>query len=386
MLKNLIEKRSATLAELEGLVAKVANEKREYTTEERTNRNELKLTLESLNEQIKDLEEIEKETQRKLSTDSTVKTFNITKEENKDENIIKRTNSEFINYLKGNDIADEFRGKNGGFKFSNEYFEQRATVVSSDAKLDSKLTLPVSIIEKGLVLGSLGAPAVQFVSGGGFKAPYLSSAPATYNTEDNANADQTWSASADDVVPVHSSASYELSGQYLKQISQQSVDMIMASLQNRILQGLEKRAINKIVADAGTIYTGTTATTYYAAVLATEAAVENTSGYLFSKASGQRAKQAKIDAASGFMVYQNGMVNGAPAATSSILTGNTFVSGDFSHVSMFIWDGIEVNLMQDVTAKRKGNYILIADAFSDVAANPAAFAVYINTQNLGLNN
>src|SRR5690606_23529278 len=111
------------------------------------------------------------------------------------ENLISRTNSAFLNYLQNREITDDtFRSSNGNFYFPTEYFVQRAAVTAAGDSnaLSSTHTLAPSVIEKQLIFDKLGAPAIQFVSGGGFKAPYLASSPATYNGEDSANADITW--------------------------------------------------------------------------------------------------------------------------------------------------------------------------------------------------
>lgn len=375
MIKQLIEKRAKALNDL-----KEINAKETIGAEERSKIDALKKEVSDLNTRIADMQFQDEQERQEVKN-----SFN--KIERNTDDIVERTNSEFTKFLRGERVDDAFISSKGNFRFSTEYFHKRATVTKAgdSSKMTQTLTLPVDIIEKNLVLTKLGAPAVQFVSGGAFKAPYLSSAPAEYNSEDSSNADQTWTAGSIDMIPNHSSASYELSGTYLKSMSSQSVDYILASLMNRIYQGLEKKAIANIIANAAYSTSTTASTTYYAGVLDLEKNVEYMSGYLFNKTSGARAKQAKIDSGSGILVYKDNVVNGVSAAISSLFTGNTMIAGDFAHVSQVIFGDIEVNLMQDVAAKRKGNYILIADAFSDAnVTNPIAFAKHTNTAGLSL--
>lgn len=380
---KLFEQRAALLAEFDKIKNALFTEKRSaYTAEEREAVNKIKIDLADLDNLINDEKEIEAKRSLKLDNISKNQKSNT----NDDIDIVSRTNSAFVSYLKGEDFDDEFRSKGGNFLFSTEYFTQRATVTAAGDSntLSSTHTLPVSTIEKALVLDKIGAPSVQFVSGGGFKAPYLASTPASYNAEDVSNGDIAFTSDFNLATPSHSSASVELSGTYLKSMSAQSVDVIVNSLVSRIYQGLDKRGIEK-VKSAATIETATTGVTYYEAVLDAEKQLENVSGYLFSKNAGERAKRSKVDSGSGALVLQNKESNGYTAAISSLVTGDTFIAGDFSHVQRYIWDGVEVNIMQGTAEKRKGNYVLIADAFSDaVVTNPAAFVAYNSTNLLAL--
>lgn len=376
-MKDLIEKRNALEARAAEIKKGLEDSKRAaYNNEERTELNSILIEMKDINERMKlekDLEE-----QRNFKLDSNVKDVTIVSGKKADD-LVQRTNSEFIKFLNGEEIAESYRSKNGNFFFPSEYFTQRATV-TDDSKLTQVATKPLSVIEKGLTLQKLGA-TIDYATGGAFKAPYLASTPASYNSEDSSNADQTWTAGKYDIIPAHSSASYELTGTYLKSVSPATVSKIMDSLQNRIFQGLEKRAIEHVIANASTI-NSVTGGTFYAAMLALEKAVEYGSGYLYNKASGELGKLAKKDSGSGQFVYDNNATIGYPSYTSSLFTGNTVIFGDWSMVNMTIWDGIEVNIMQDVAAKRKGNYILIADAFSDgKLTNPYAFAVANNVNN-----
>lgn len=376
-MKELIEKRNAVLAEIEAIKAKGTDEKRSYTDDEKTKLADLVNQAKSLANEIKLEQEIEEQRNVELNAGAGITIINKSKDS---DNIISRTHSEFVKYLKNQDYSSEFRSSNGGFHVPSEYYEQRATVTYSDGNINQVATKPVSIIEKGLVLPQFGA-TVEYASGGAFKAPYLQSTPASYGAEDTEIADQAWTAGKFDLVPAHSSASYTVSGSYLKSASAATVQRMLDSLQNRVLQGLEKRALEHIISNA---YTKVAATggTYYNGMLGLEKSVEYANGFIFTKASGERAKQAKLDSGSGRLVLDGNNAIGYTGAVSSLITGNTVLHGDFSMVNMVIWDGIEVNLMQDIESRKKGNFVLIADAFSDAKiSNPYAFAVATNVQN-----
>lgn len=353
-----------------------------FTNEERTAVNDLKLKVQEIDEQIALEKEIAEKRNAKLDSIA-----NSTPSIISSGDLVSRVNSEFSKFLKGESFDSAFQ-RNGNFLIPGEYFKRATITAAGDSNVLSVVKQnQLSVIEKGLVLQSLGASLDYVVGGGQIDLPYLSSAPAEFGAEDTTIADASWSAGAYTLKPEHIAASYDLAGTYVKSMSPDTVSRVMASLQNRILQGIERRAIERILSNASTSLAATSGTTFYEAVLALEKNIEFGSAYLFNKTTGERAKKAKEDAGSGRFVYSNSSVNGYRAATSSLFTGNTFIFGDFSHVNMVIYDSIEVSMMQDVTYKKKGNFALIADCFADAnISNPVAFTKCTNAQTLGLNN
>lgn len=380
MLKELIEKRAALLKQFDDLKAKLVTEKRSsYTNEEMVTIDKLRTDIADIKRSIEVEKEFEQE--RNLKLDDIAKDFNILKPETRSSDIVTVTNNELVKYIRQQPVAEQFRGSMGKFLVPAEYF-MRATVTSDASHQSQTTTRPVSIIEKNLILQSLGA-SLTYETGTGIKANYLGSTPASYGTEDVAIADQSYDAGHYDLLPNYSRASYTMSGLRLHQISPSNIAAILASNQNRILQGLEKRTLEHAIANAATIVTGTSATTFYKAAVDAIAGIEYGNAFVFSKASAARAKQAKMDSGSGRLVFDKGDAVGYAGVETSLFTGNTMIFADWSLASMNIWQ-MEVEIVKDVLGG-KGNYLIVSDCYSDGAfGNPNGAYVVKSTNTLAL--
>lgn len=348
MLKNLIEKRSALIAEYDALKNKVFEvEKRSvFSNDELVKVNELKQQIEELDLSIK----AEKEMEEKRSTKIEVVAQSAP-------NIITNRNQ----------IENEFRSLivngQGKMNVGFEQLESRATVTTSTNShfKHSQMADNVSIDNGELVLESLGAKKYFFDSGN-VDFPAISNIIGTFaGSEGGTVADASLSSAKKTLVPSFVSASIEVTKSFIAQSKPQNILDIMAELRYGIEKAVEKRALDSM--------SGLTAvasgSTLYGSVLNLEAAMNGAgTGYIFSKSGVAKAKQSKVGTDQG-MVWANGMVNGYVAKRSTLISADHAYFGDFRSVGLAFWGDITLEVITDATLARDGKVLVIASALAD---------------------
>jgi hypothetical protein len=347
MLKELIEKRTALIAEYDAIKKASVDEKRSaYTNEEREKINSIKLDLDAIDQKIADEKVFEEKRNAKIE-------FNAP-------NII--TNKKDIN-----EFRSFLESGTGKFTISLEEVEKRAAITTSTNSHFGYVDQAPAIVqnEPELVLPSFGVSMQYFDSA--VDVPAFGSMSASFGTEDNANSDSTLSSGKVTLSPAFVSASLELSKVFIQNSKQGNIEKIKNDLVNAIYKAIELRALTALGALSALTYTGSS---IQGLVLAQEAAIVGSAGqggYIFSRTGTQAAKASKIDAGSGQMVWTNGMVNGYQAKRSALASANHVYFGDFQNaVSMAMFgNGIEVEVISDSTLARKGNVLLIVSGLAD---------------------
>jgi hypothetical protein len=373
MLKTLVEKRSALIAEYEKIKNKVEDEKRSaYSNEEREQINKIKLDIEDLDAKIGDEKFIDEKRNAKLDTVVGAKGSELIK----DKSLI----SEFRSYLESNRFGEKFT-----IPFYD--FEKRATVTTTS---NSQLKFTdqfegLSVNDSDLVLSKLGVKTYYFDSGA-VDFPSMSEIVGTFQgTVDTTVSDQSLTTNKKTLTPTFVTASIEVSKEFIKQSKQANIQNLMAELQFAVQKALEKRTIDSF-STVTAIVSGATGvtTTFHNAAVQMEAALNGVpSGYIFASAGYAKGKVSKKDAGSGEFAISNGMLNGYPVMRSTLQTNvNHAYLINASAVAMGIWgDGITIELISDATLGRKGNILILASCMADgsyLDANKIALIKNVN--------
>jgi hypothetical protein len=360
-LKNLIEKRSALIAEFDKIKQNLESEKRTaYSNEEREAVNKIKIEISDIDSRIADEREIEEKRNSKLDFLSKERPSLVTK----DTDIY----SEFRSFANGGNSQYVQDGK---FQMPFEVLKRSTITTSSNSNynyVDQKVG--VSVNDSDLVLAKLGVTPFYFESGS-VDHVSMSEISATFGTEDSTVSDATLTTASKRLNPAFVSASIEVSKKWLAQSKPENIQALVAELNLSINRAVEKRTIDTF-STLTAIASGATgvSTTFVNAAVLMEAAINGApTGYIFYKDYFAKGKVSKQDAGSGLFAIMNGQMNGMPVirATSSLMTNTTHAYLiDKNAVAMAYWGtGISVEIIQDATLARKGNVLLIASALAD---------------------
>lgn len=354
MLKNLIEKRAALIAQYDEIKGKLETEKRSaYSNDEMTSINNIKSEIEEIERSI----EVEKEMQAKRNVKlDAIASVNIQRGENK--NLV----NEFRSFLST---------PNSGEQFTVPFEYTSRAAVTTSANPNFKYTdqnAGISINDSDLVLPKLGVKTFYFDSGA-VDFPSLSQIVGTFGTEDNSVSDQAFSDAKKTLTPTFVSASIEVSEVFLKSSKDQNIAELMAELKYAVDKALERRTLDTF-GTLSPIASGATgvSTTFHNASVQMEAEFMGApSGYIFSASGIARAKNSKIDSGSGILVYQNGMINGYPAMRSTLQSNanHGYLIASNAVAQAYWGEGVQVKVITDSTLARKGSVLLIASALAD---------------------
>jgi HK97 family phage major capsid protein len=395
-LNELIEKRKVKLQELEGVLGKAKEEKREMFTSENETFNAIDTEIKSIDAQI--------EEKRKIITKNNI--------------IIKNTNNKMENSILLKTIRDAAEGrpfdersaalldlgrdtfKNSGLSYRGQIvlptkFETRAAILAGTQYAGQEIVAE----EKQSLMGALYANSVIFAAGaqlmsnltGDISIPKYSGTGSGWGTEVEAKSESGGTFSEITLAPHRLVTVLLVSRQFLAQDSISAERVLVNDMQNSIMAKLQSTILDANASstsrDAGLLngvsYTSTGATSFEKLV-ALESLVDTSNalmgniGYISTPTLKGKMKTTSKDTGSGIFIASEGnQVNGYPLYATSAMPSGKVIFGNFNDVLVANWAGMDV-LVNPYSYSKTGQVELVINTYWSWAKRRTESFAYAN--------
>lgn len=236
------------------------------------------------------------------------------------------------------------------------------------------------------VLVEAGAKVISGIKNN-VQIPLMGKVSCSFAGETSGATDGSGSFSAKKLTPKRITAKYPISLQLLAQDSIGVENAVRQEISNALYSKLEETLLGAGAGDDDTpagIFNGmtsanTTTVTAFSGITGMEAKLEGENvgseiKYILSPTAKAGLRNMPKSSKSTELVLQNGEIDGTPAISTSNISGDKFVVGDFSNLVIATWDNVEIDVVRDVASVGNGVVTIVVNAFVDgKVIRPEAF-------------